>query len=502
MNLRTEKLEVERLYNALEEERITDAECARLRELLLSSPPAREEYIRLTEISVGLRTYAIYGVEGARRGNRISRGKVIAFAVTAAAAVFMLALGLRNGGNKPQVRQETTFAKVTWVEGVSGFSEGTRLGKGTFTLAAGESIGISIDGGTTLSLAGRARVDLLSARAARLHEGRARIRLGRDANGFSLETDEFRIMDLGTEFGVWAKPGAPDETHVIEGAVKVSGMGEPRVLAAGQSLSSTGETLRYQPGLFDIGSTGGENRQTALDRQRVSSGESSHDQRLLVHFPMTEESAGILDNESGTPGSPSNAVISGAKWVEGRIPGKPALAFTQPGDSVRLEIPGEFDAITLCAWVRIDSLPNFYNAIFTSDNFEPGNLHWQVEGTGGLNLGISWSPGNWEGLYSRHPVTANTPSGWIHLATTFDRRSGKCIHYLDGNPIVELTAKQIPGRKIRIGKASLGNWFYPQQGDEHPLRPWKGLIDSFMLYDAELNPSEISNLWKTSLPTN
>jgi len=498
MKYRREFVELERLCNALEEERITDAECGRLRELLLSSPAIREEYIRITEVSVGLRTYAAYA--GRNDLCRPTNTKIIVYFFAAAAAVAIAALGLMRTRVAPATPAASGFASITWVDGATyvGLEAGSRIGKGVLELAPGQQVGISVDGGTTLLLAGPAHLDLLSPGAAYLHEGRAKIRLNGKGRTFSLETDEFRLLDLGTEFGVWADPDKPDEAHVIEGSVEIRGTGKPRVLKAGEGLSGTGGAVEYRPGLFYFGKSRGEAKPTGRDLARLSSAKLKHDSRLVVHFPMEETSGASLKNESARSNAPAEAVISGAKWVAGRFPGKPALSFSAPGDAVRLDIPGEFEAITLCAWVRVASLPNFYNAIFNSDNFEPGNIHWQVEGTGGLNLGVSWSPGIWEGLYSRHPVTGNTPSGWIHLATTFDRLSGKCIHYLDGNPIVEVTAKQIPGRKIRIGKASLGNWFYPQQGDEHPARPWIGEIDSFMFFGAALGADEIEKIYRVS----
>ena len=53
----------------------------------------------------------------------------------------------------------------------------------------------------------------------------------------------------------------------------------------------------------------------------------------------------------------------GCSWATGRWPDKQGLEFRQVSDRVRLHIPGEFEAMTLMAWVRVDALPNKFNSL-------------------------------------------------------------------------------------------------------------------------------------------
>ena len=502
MKTSPEILELEGLFHSLEEGRITEAECETLKELLAGSAEAREEYVRLTEISVSLRNYAAY--ERPERSNLPRYPKIIAFSVAAAAALILLYLGIQHHRLQPTAPQaQSGFANVIWTDGGtnSELNKGDRIGEFTLDLPAGERIGITMDGGATVSLAGPARVDLLSSNVVYLHEGRAKVRLNGKTRSFSLETEEFQLLDLGTEFGVWANPHGPDETHVIEGAVKVTGTDSIRVLKAGEAVSGTGTPLEYKPGLFRFDQNQDAPLPSSSDILELTTAELKNDKRLVVHFPMDEATAGQLKNQSGSSSGLKTATISGAKWGPGRFEGKPALYFDSPSDAVRMDIPGKFEAITLCAWVRIRSLPNFYNAIFTSDNFHPGNIHWQVERTGGLNLGVSWEEGRWSGLYSKKPVSAKPVGKWLHLATTFNTRTGKCVHYVNGTPLQELFAETELGAKIHIGQASIGNWFDPPSSDERPVRPWNGAIDSFMLFNTDLSPSEIAKLYESTSAT-
>ena len=111
----TETLEMERLHNALEEDRITDAECERLQALLRDNPVAREEYIRLTEISVSLRNYAACPAKDDSRAP--SHSGIIAFSFATAAAVMIAAIFLMRGGIGSHFPAHSAFASITWTEG-------------------------------------------------------------------------------------------------------------------------------------------------------------------------------------------------------------------------------------------------------------------------------------------------------------------------------------------------------------------------------------------------
>ncbi len=55
-----------------------------------------------------------------------------------------------------------------------------------------------------------------------LSQGTAWFHVPKEAIGFRVKTKDLNIIDLGTEFGVLAKPNDHDEIHVIQGKVKVT----------------------------------------------------------------------------------------------------------------------------------------------------------------------------------------------------------------------------------------------------------------------------------------
>src|SRR5262249_61486099 len=109
------------------------------------------------------------------------------------------------------------------------------------------------------------------------------------------------------------------------------------------------------------------------------------------------ERAGVLP--------PCDGAIVGCPWVGGRWPGRQALEFKRVSDRVRLHVPGEFESITLAAWVRVDGLPNINNSLLMADGWPPGSLHWQIGANGTLILGVQSSPrGNAAHYHPRHAL--------------------------------------------------------------------------------------------------
>lgn len=83
-----------------------------------------------------------------------------------------------------------------------------------------------------------------------IQQGHVWFRVPAKARGFTAETPELRVVDLGTEFGVVSLPNDRDEVHVLEGSVEVSPLRENRqieILQAGMARS-----LAPQGGLEEV----------------------------------------------------------------------------------------------------------------------------------------------------------------------------------------------------------------------------------------------------------
>ena len=110
-------------------------------------------------------------------------------------------------------------------------------------------------------------------------------------------------------------------------------------------------------------------------------------------------------------------LVGGAEWVEGRLPGKKALSFSQPGSGVRIDIPLDFKQITLLAWAKLDPLPHErVRAYLNSDTWteRAGSVHWQGR-PNGIDISLD------RGVTNLEPaLNATAPTG-CYRAMGYDR---------------------------------------------------------------------------------
>ena len=145
---------------------------------------------------------------------------------------------------------------------------------------------------------------------------------------------------------------------------------------------------------------------------------------------------------------------------------KTALLFDREGDRVELDIPGEFNGITMSAWVHIDHLDHAVNAIFTSNGWQPGSLHWQVLRTQDPLLAVHQIYES--GSLLKRPIRLGR---WIHLVAVLSKEAGRTRFYVDGQLAQE---NRLPGDSlIKPGKALIGDWLQDAP-DPFPGRSLKG----------------------------
>jgi hypothetical protein len=225
------------------------------------------------------------------------------------------------------------------------------------------------------------------------------------------------------------------------------------------------------------------------------------DPTLLVYYTFQAEQplGRTLLDQAGNRQRPHDGTVIGCRWGSGRWPGRNGLEFKQVSDRVRFKVPGEFDSITMLAWVRVDALPNLNNSLMMCDGWEPGGFHWQIGETGTLILGVQQRPKGHGGHY--HALEVITPKRfgqWIHLAVVYDRATSQVSHYIDGQRAAqEAILFDIP---LRIGDAQIGNWNMASHRNNHPIRYFSGCMDEFLLFSRALSEEEIEQLYQQGQP--
>ena len=396
-------------------------------------------------------------------------------------------------------------------------AEGDALTPGGFSIESGLAQ-IEFFCGATVVLEGPAELELQSQMQARVKTGRLRAQVPPAARGFSLEVDDMKIVDLGTEFGLNVS-GEATSVQVFDGEVELHSKditSGSQVLTMGDAVirNSAGdfaETSATPAGFLDIADL--ESRSTGLRDEQFRRWNDHFrklqtDDRMITCYSFGEPGDWHrrLSNSQQPVNSEFDGAIVGATRVAGRWPAKSALEFKRPGDRVRVQIGGEYESLTFSAWVRIDSLDRRFNSLFLTDNYNKGEPHWQILETGQLYFSVRPVEKSQKGVRDfkaiSPPFWKPSLSGrWLHLAAAYSTSNNEICHYLNGEL---LSRHSVPAEQVvstRIGTASIGNWSLPTQPDaSFAIRNLNGRIDEFLLFADALSADEVREIYENGKP--
>ena len=528
---------------------LTETESAELQAMLESSADRRSEFVDVCGLDADLRLMSEVVIktpadEDSPRAPARAKGihSVGWFGLVAAlAAVLLLAIGYGIGRDrKGDAEQQIAASEVASGEadeivesgcavlsrvvdakfaGDSQYQEGDSLQPGQFKLLSG-AVQIDFFSGATMLIDEAADVNLISSWEAECAKGKVTMHVPPPAIGFRLSLPGMKVVDLGTEFAVEVD-GAESSLHVFNGEVEAHVPGsEMQIIREGNSLKKATDlpvvTGVSQPADFpsveEFERRKDEYYQRKTIRWRAAMNEVRSDERIIGCYQFRrwkdEKWDRLVNNFAIPKRSYSHGSAVGARWVDGRWPGKPALEFKSPGDRVRVNLKKEkYDGLTMAAWIRVDGLDRKYNALLLSDGYEDGEPHWQIDQTGRLMFSISYDgvapPGGTrptgvrqsQAFYSR-PLFGTSDRRWHHVAVTFDAVTGEAVQYFDGKEVSrEGSDHHREGRKVTFGACEIGNWGLPLEGVPFPIRNLNGRIDEFLIYQKPLSSDELAALY-------
>lgn len=503
---------------------ISEADRAELNELLRGDPETCERYLDLAESHAllvqehagdllplelaGILPFSIEDDPAAAKKRRASRpwGPVLA----AAAALTLLVNGyllwrdqpVVEPSNAPGVAVLSRIVDAVWSEPGHALGEGATVPAGIFKLKSGLAQ-LEFFSGATLIVEGPAELDLGSEWKITCRSGRLRAFVPEPAQGFTIDTPDYRAVDLGTEFAVSVGADGHSEVHVVDGEVRLDEKDGREIRTL-----STGNGVRSQNGVFETVDGGGAGFVDRRQLHRLANADSklryrewlttrnaiAGDPATLVLFDFENQDPWDRQLVNQRPGGPEGAII-GAQWTEGRWPGKGALEFKRITDRTRLNVPGTHDALTFAAWVRIEGFDRWLNSLFLTDGFDRGEVHWQISNDGNLVLGVSGSSAM--NHYSGPVIHPGDLGKWIHLAATVDRVAGVVTHYRDGQIVMQTPPATIP--PLVLGNAEIGNW-QAQGQRSYPIRSLNGRIDEFFILSRVVSPEEMAAIYRAGLP--
>jgi len=389
------------------------------------------------------------------------------------------------------------------------FAPGAALPKGPIKIRKG-TLQLDFYSGARVVLEGPASLELLSPDLARLDSGKLTARVPPPAEGFTVMNANLRVVDRGTEFGMSVNGADDCEVHVFDGEVELQGdvpEATARELFEGHAVSirqGKSEAIAANRGSFVDSSrllqVAARENDAQWKNWRTASQAFSETPGLRIHFDFEDldPAAMVLRNRAAGADENSNGTIIGCEVLSGRWDKKGALGFAKTSDRVRFRSEGTAPSITLMAWVRVDSLPLDHNALLSMAPDKVGEVHWKLDQSGRLLLGLRSSAEfaytAWERLESPPVVTPKDFGRWLHLATVINGETGTMKHFVNGSEVaIGQMKRRVP---VQLGLANLGNFdaSSPASPNSGLVRSFNGRIDEFALLTRALTAEEITSM--------
>lgn len=209
----------------LKSEGLSDEEIDRFRQAVGEDPSNRDEYLTDLLAEVALESSDLPDPLASTRtarfpGRRWPELVRIAAAIVVSATAFYLVGRHLSAGSDSDIAATVTDAGGDTES--AGLRIGQPLGSGTITIPRNSELGLAMRGGARLEILGPADFDIVDAERLYLRKGRVSTFAPDYAHGFTIETPEGNIIDLGTRFVTAAGTGNGTEVHVIEGLVEAT----------------------------------------------------------------------------------------------------------------------------------------------------------------------------------------------------------------------------------------------------------------------------------------
>ena len=395
---------------------------------------------------------------------------------------------------------------VVWSEGA--LSRGQALESGSSLRIENGLLELDLDGRGRLIVEGPASMDFPEAGRAVLHHGRIVMRATVKGHGYSIETPQGNIIDLGTEFGVSVADNGMVETHVIDGSV--------------EAVSNTGKRVTLMRNDALRMGEGGDKEITADLGQFYTSMPPQQDAPLnFIHWGF-DDAKGNLSRASGGLSTDPDVMTdmifhamedgTGPRWTEG--PQGAAIKLDGLGSYAESGYRGIEGAQprTVCFWINVPQ------------DFSPrqgfGIVSWgELRNLKGV--GTAWQ-------ISANPLESDGPIGRLRLGLgggqilgSTDLRDGLWHHvavvmyggsqpnvgthillYVDGEQ-EQVSRRALQEVRTEVDRAKHGVWVgrnvsYRTSDPQHVHGGFfRGGVDELYIFDSALNQKDIKELMGT-----
>jgi hypothetical protein len=177
----------------------------------------------------------------------VSKFSVFSLLLSSAALIFVIVYAFFiSMGRGVEVATLADSMNAKWADIASPMEKGTRMATGNNRWLLREGYAeLLFDNQARITLEGPVDFQILAEDRIGLNYGKVYARVPKDAAGFSVYTQNAKIIDLGTEFGVQAEIGGNTQVHVLKGKTMVMAGKTDRVnleISQGNARKISGET--------------------------------------------------------------------------------------------------------------------------------------------------------------------------------------------------------------------------------------------------------------------
>ncbi|MFT5467167.1 MAG: hypothetical protein ACI8UO_002271 [Verrucomicrobiales bacterium] len=255
--------EFDDLLAAASDGRASDEEIDRLQQLLMADLDATDEYLNYVDTHANLVDDSVEvdseRIEPFPKPRSLSVWPVLLGIAALVLIALFSAFLLRNEVQSPREESPNYIAIVTHAEGALWEGEdasviiGSALTPGVIELCEGR-VELELNSGVHVALEGRTRFRLVDAKHGVLEEGRLSANVPPSGMGFTVNTPEMEVVDLGTEFGLNVSDSG-SEVHVFDGEVEATVSQHTELLTTNhtrraQSKNGELERVEFDPKRF------------------------------------------------------------------------------------------------------------------------------------------------------------------------------------------------------------------------------------------------------------
>ena len=179
-------------------------------------------------------------------------------------------------------------------------------------------------------------------------------------------------------------------------------------------------------------------------------------------------------------GNGNDGKLQGGKFVDGQF-GK-AIELNGKSDWIVVPKMGEFEEISILAWVNVTGRLSSWRVIYNADGWKVGDIHHQLHPNNKVEFSIHSNPGGNDQfsdfLFGQDNI------GWTHLATIYSAKQKKIWFYVNGELDVETDWGGNPG-VIDVGR--IGSW-------SGGGREWEGMFDEVIFFSTALDQPDVKKL--------